>query len=133
MELSFKIVSQIELVALYAAVVATAVLVWDVIKWRRAGARLKGTVTANMVTFGMGQMDDQAYVVIDVDNIGDRPTTISGVYLKGYANRWNELREKPEKQYVINSALQANYSIPYRFDVGANFKASVLQTPGLET
>lgn len=132
MELSFEIVGQIEPVALYAAIVATAVLVWDIIKWRRSGARLKGIAGSNMVTFGMGPMDNQRHVVISVDNIGDRPTTVSGVYLQGYANRWRRFRRRPDKSAVINSGLQANYPIPHRLDVGANFKASVQQTPELE-
>jgi len=44
LEISFQIVEEIDLIAVYAAVVATFVLAWDIVKWLRSGPclRMKG-------------------------------------------------------------------------------------------
>lgn len=132
MEISFNFSDKIDPVAIYAAVIASAVLIWDIVKWLRSGVRLRGYAQANMITVGMGYLDGKTYVNVNVDNVGDRPTTIQVVGLHGYASIWDQIRKKRNRNAVFNSGFQENYPIPYRLDVGGNFRASVLQDEDLE-
>lgn len=132
MQLSFHFIGQIDPVALYAAVVATAVFVWDIVKWRQSGVHLKGYANSNMKTLHMGDLDDLTYISIRVNNEGDRPTTITGIYLKSYGSAWKKFRKNSSFQAVVNSYLEDRYPIPYRFEVGAPYTALILQTPELE-
>ncbi len=66
-----------DLVAAYAAVVATLVLVWDIIKWRRAGARLSVWVSFDAFKESEG---DQRRAIISVSNVGDSPATLTHIW-----------------------------------------------------
>jgi hypothetical protein len=130
MEVSLK--GEIDLIALYAAVVATGVLLWDVVKWWRSGPRLKGKVSTNMATINMGPMDNDTHVIIDLSNIGDRATTLKGLYITGYESRCARLRGKARYNAFIRSGLEDSYPVPGSLGLGANFKASFMQTPDIE-
>lgn len=68
-----------EIVAWWGAVVATLVFVWDIYKWRQAGAVLEVTVAPNMEPYGnlLKQMTAKTYVVIEVVNKGSKKTTMA--------------------------------------------------------
>jgi len=132
MDLAFNLSGQLDPVAAYAAVVATVVLLWDIVKWRQSGMRLKARVNVNMMTVGMGPMDRNKYIVVNVDNVGGKPTTIHGLYFHGYRNWIDKLRHKPRSSAFINSGLQNNYPIPYNINVGMNFMGSALQDSEVE-
>ncbi len=74
--------------AVYAAVVSTVVLVWDVVKWRMAGPRLRVTVQTRLVRLGNGQIDPTTYLGAQVTNCGDRPTTLMSFGALTYKNDW---------------------------------------------
>jgi hypothetical protein len=77
-------------IAIYAAVVSTLVLVWDIVKWMQTGSRLRLRATCN-VAYGDSrvtrttQKDNvqvqelEEYCHIEVTNIGDQPETILGL------------------------------------------------------
>ena len=64
-------------IAVYAAVVATAVAIWDVVKWKMQGPNLEVQVQSGMKLYGGGATDDREFIVLRVTNRGDRPTTIT--------------------------------------------------------
>jgi hypothetical protein len=41
MEVSFTLADELDPIAIYAALVASVVLIWDIIKWAREGPKLK--------------------------------------------------------------------------------------------
>ena len=75
-------------IAVYAAVVSTVVLAWDVVKWRMSGPRLRITVQVNLMFVGNGKLDPTRYVGAQVTNCGDRPTTLQSFGAFIYKNDW---------------------------------------------
>ena len=129
MEFSFQIVDKVDPVAAYAAVIATLVALWDIIKWWNSGPKLQGSARLNMRMFGSYTPEDQNFVAVDVYNAGDRPTTIRGVYIHGYASWWKRLRDRPKHAAVVNrSILDETYPLPYALDVGSEYRAIFEQT-----
>lgn len=80
-------------IAVYAAVVATAVAIWDVVKWKMQGPNLDVEVQSGMKLYGTGASDDREFIVMRVTNRGDRPTTITNMgyllYRDDFVARWN--------------------------------------------
>ena len=80
-------------IAVYAAVVATAVAVWDVIKWKMQGPNLEVEVQSRMKLYGGAVPDDREFIVMRVTNRGDRPTTITNMgyllYRDDFVARWS--------------------------------------------
>nr|WP_315848382.1 hypothetical protein [uncultured Rhodoferax sp.] len=77
-------------IAIYAAVVSTFVLAWDVVKWVSSGARLRAYAKCDVtypdarvirtVQTESGESRELAdYCHVEVANIGDQPTTILNV------------------------------------------------------
>ena len=80
-------------IAVYAAVVATAVAVWDIAKWKLQGPRLQVEAQAGMKLYGGEAPDERTYIVMRVTNRGDRPTTITNMgylqYRDDFVAWWN--------------------------------------------
>lgn len=84
--------------AVYAAVVSTVVLVWDVVKWRISGPRLRVVVQTQLRLVGNGQLDPVTYLGVRVTNYGDRPTTLLSLGALVYKNDWLAFiqRDRPD-------------------------------------
>jgi hypothetical protein len=84
--------------AVYAAVVSTVVLVWDVVKWRMSGPRLRLTVQTRLALLGNGQLDTTTCLGVQVTNYGDSPTTLMSFGALMYKNDWLALvqADRPE-------------------------------------
>jgi hypothetical protein len=67
-----------DIAAWWGAAIATALLIWDLYKWRRSGPHLEISVSPNMSTFGSAQMYGEGpFVVLEVRNNGNRKTTLT--------------------------------------------------------
>jgi hypothetical protein len=75
-------------IAVYAAIVATFVLAWDIVKWAMQGPKLTVEVQAGMRVYGGDVPDDRNYVVVRVTNRGDRATTITNMGYLLYRDDW---------------------------------------------
>ena len=126
MELQLTFADKIDPVAIYAAVVATFVLVWDVVKWIRVGPRLTGYASPNMRIFSAMETDDNLYVFFQVSNNGTAKTTITNVGLVGYASPMAWIRAKPTRAGFVNHS-ELSYPLPYVLDAGERFTSKVLQ------
>jgi hypothetical protein len=82
--------STTDLIAIYAAIVATFVLIWDIVKWATSGARLRvhakcdvfysDSRVIKVTPTESGQSQQLAdYCHIEVSNIGDQPATILSI------------------------------------------------------
>lgn len=60
--------------AWWGAIIATLVLIWDIYKWKKRGAKIVIKARPNMVGV---PSDDKTYIVVIVTNRGDLPTTIT--------------------------------------------------------
>jgi hypothetical protein len=80
-------------IAVYAAVVATAVAIWDVAKWKMQGPCLEVEVQSGMRRYGGEAPDKREFIVLRVTNRGDRPTTITNMgyllYRDDFLARWS--------------------------------------------
>ena len=79
--------------AVYAAVVATAVAIWDVAKWKMQGPNLEVEVQSGMKLYGGAVTDERVFIVMRVTNRGDRPTTITNMgyllYRDDFVAKWS--------------------------------------------
>jgi 5-enolpyruvylshikimate-3-phosphate synthase len=65
-------------IAIYAALVATTAVLWDIYKWKTAGSNLDAHVATNMkVTGGPSRYGDDTLMILTISNRGDRATTIT--------------------------------------------------------
>ncbi len=127
MELTLNFVDEIDPVAIYAAIVATAILVWEVIKWFRSGPRLTGRTQPNTIVVGGFPEDKDTYVFVEVRNVGDRRTTIKGVYLIGYESFWHLLRRRGKFNAMVVHEDPA-YPLPFVLEDGRVFHSKLTQT-----
>lgn len=71
MELKISIKAT-EIVAWWGAIVATIVLIWDIIKWRSAGLRIKFRVYPNLIVIGKPELEGKTYINAKASNIGGK-------------------------------------------------------------
>ncbi len=117
--------------AAYGAVVATASIGWQVFTWWHKGAKLRGHATPNMMEIGGPTEDNNKYIVLDISNVGDAPTTITIVVLLAHRHRFSKLLRWTEvKAAVVNHNMAQ--SIPYALPSGGRFMSRVIQTPEIE-
>ena len=85
-----------DLAAWWGALVATAVLVFEVIKWRKSRAAVHVTAKPNMQLVGSGVMGAEKHILITATNRGGQPTTITHVIVAQYPHWMARIRGKPD-------------------------------------
>ena len=124
----------IDIVAFYAAVVATIVLIWDIVKWMRSGPILKLRVmpTANIVS-GLGERKKKDYVAVWAINVGNKSTTIGNMGVIYYPNLYSKILKKNAKAMIVNCVnnVASNSGVPYVLDVGKEWMGMVVHTDEL--
>ena len=131
MEFSFTLADKIDPVAIYAALVATIVLLWDVIKWWRQGPRLQGSAVPDMIVIGGHPEDRNTYISFSVSNVGSAPTTIKTVGLVAYRRpSWMLPRKQAEGAHIRHG--YPGYELPCLLAPGAEFRSRVIQQPMIE-
>ena len=88
-------------IALYAAVVSTIALTLSLRKWFLTGPVLALSVMARGKTFGGAEPDDREYIVLNVTNRGDIPTTLSTMAVFQYRTIFHRWRRKPYFAAII--------------------------------
>ena len=78
----------------YAAIVATGALALEIRRWFETGARLSISVMPQMQTFNIPGTEGNNYLVVNVSNRGQTPTTITHFALFHYGSWINWLRRK---------------------------------------
>jgi hypothetical protein len=123
-------------IAVYAALVATAVVVWDVYKWWRSErVRLTGFISPNMITHGGAttpQTKGNKYLLLRVQNRGTVTCTVQLVHLKQYKSWFDELRGKTSLTAIVNHTTNFGPEIPFRLGSGDEFSSGILQNDELE-
>lgn len=87
-------IENIEYVAWWGAIVSSLVLIWDIVKWMKSGAKVRSTVIFNMhyddakliseneVDGGGVDREYEEYCHIEFTNIGTLPTTLMGIQVE---------------------------------------------------
>jgi hypothetical protein len=123
MQFTFTLANKVDPVALYAAFVATMVLVWNIYVWRHSGPRLEVTATMNMLIIGgTPEEESKTFLIVRATNVGSKKTTITNVLIISYDNIWRRVRNRPSFTAVFNN-VGGSYPIPYVLDVGHNFSS----------
>ena len=116
-----------EWAAWWGAIVATVVLLWDVYKWKKAGANVSISVSPDMQLFQPGQgLEDKTYIVVEVVNNGDRPTTITHLFLKTFKNRFEYFRKKTSMNAVVPDP-GGTQGIPFVLEPGNRWNGMIDQ------
>jgi hypothetical protein len=89
--------------AWWGAIVATMVLVWDIIKWRSRGPRIKANITQDPDGYG-------AEFLVFVTNTGDLPATIESVKFRCLVRRALVLRRDVDLNHSFS--LSGNNGFP---------------------
>ncbi|MGB8428776.1 MAG: hypothetical protein WCE72_03065 [Pseudolabrys sp.] len=121
---------QLDPVAIYAAIVSTVVLIWQIFVWRRVRPRLKVSASANMIT--ASSVDKDTYVVANVRNVGTQRTTITHVVMYAYPNWRDRWHSKPSDTFVIKHGLPAGYPLPHVIEAGRTFMSMIRQNEQVE-
>jgi len=90
-----------DVAAWWGAVIATAVLIWDIYKWRTAGPRIALDVRSGMKFLNDPSGKDDFFITVRVTNTGDRPTTITNMGFAYYSSFVRYLLKKPTKAVTI--------------------------------
>ena len=130
MELILNIEGKLDLIAIYAAVVATAILIWDVAKWLRTGPRIKLRASANMEMLNDPdpRRVGKTYILVVVTNVGSSPTTVTHLAVAFYKNQWDRVRRRPKEQGVIMIAQATPHlPLPHVLRVGEEWSGMIEQ------
>lgn len=135
MEITLNIVAQLDPIAVYAALVATAILIWDVVKWLRSGPRIRVRANPNMIFFNVPDplREGKTFIFVTVANVGSSPTTITNFGGTYFRNRWDQLRRKPDKQFVVAVPQAAQHlPLPHVLKVGEEWSGIIEQTAEID-
>jgi len=115
-----------EIAAWWGAVIGTAVLVWDIIKYSRSGVRLRVKAMPGMNVIGIpGVPEDQFSISVEASNISSQSTTITHLCLKHYKNLWNLIRAKHSMQGVVMNP--ATGRLPHVLEPGTRWTGLINQ------
>ncbi len=124
-----------DFVAIYAAVVATGVAIWDGYKWWRSERlHLSGFVTSNMIAFGGSstpETEGNHYTVLRVQNRGSVSCEVQLVQLSHYKTWFELLRRKPSFNAIVVHTRHFGPDVPHRLEPAAEFSSGVEQTDEL--
>jgi len=116
---------QIDLIAIYAAIVATLVFLWDIIKWWRKGARLHMRCNTNMII--VPSDSSEKYIIVNIANNGDLPTTIQSMSYMNYSSKWPIIRKRDNTAFLVNET-----SLPHILRPGEYWQGMSVQDEKLE-
>ena len=120
--INFK--TEIDPVAVYAAVVATVAMAHTIYQALRTGPRLSGSTSANMKL--IPSIDDATYISINVSNKGSRRTTVTTLAVMAYPSLLAKWRNRADQTFIIPNPLQV--SPPKALEPGDYFIAMSHQT-----
>lgn len=127
----FSLTSVTDYIAVYAAVLSTLLLIWDVYKHKTRGARLALRANKNLQIHGgtAFQYDqDELWASVSVTNVGDLPITLTSFGVTIYTSTFNRWRGKAkgDKSYALLSPRVA-VNLPVKLGPGDEWRPLVKQ------
>jgi hypothetical protein len=125
-------------IAVYAAVVSTAVMIWDVCKWRREKiVKLDGAATPGMEAFGSAVTPitkGRKYVAVRVANQGSLTCEVTHLVLLSHSNAFNRWRGKNNGAAFVADPVSSvtQCRLPFTLEPGKQFMGMIEQTAELE-
>lgn len=120
-------------VAIYGAVVATIVLLWDGVKWYADHqAKLDVHLSTGMRSYNIPNLEDKELMALRATNMSNRATTITHMTMQLYPSWWAYLRRKPSKSWIVVDQL-LNQPLPYVLEPGKIWTGTGVQTEDIST
>lgn len=135
-----------DVIAGYAAIVATSAFLWNIYEWITSGPRIYLTARPNaqMLRDHQGQLyayfltgteskGKEVYVFFTVTNNGDKPTTIYNPAFFYYKSWWSMIyrRWKPDESLLIKNP-GIIHSTPYFLQPGSVWEGKAIQNGRIE-
>ena len=123
------------IVAAYAAIVATGALALEVRRWFESGPRLNIQVMPEMKTFNMPGTEDNTYLIADVANRGNSPTTITHFAMRDFGSWFGRLRSKAKWSGIVVRPYPAGAApnIPAKLEPGERWSGMALHNDELRS
>ena len=125
--MSFQFTTDLDPIAVYAAIVATAALLLCLIQWYRSGARLTGHAIGNMRLHP--DPTNRTYINLTVYNRGSRKTTVTGLAISAYRSWWATITRQRSELFAIQRPLHVD--LPLSIEAGHYFTAGIPQADDL--
>ena len=125
--MSFQFTTDLDPIAVYAAIVATAALLLCLVQWHRSGARLTGHAIGNMRVHP--DPSNRTYINLTVYNRGSRKTTVTGLAISAYRSWWASIIGRRSELFAIQRPLYVD--LPLSIEAGHYFTAGIPQTDDL--
>lgn len=110
------------------ATVSLGILIWDIIKASREGARLRVTCRPNMLFMNSDStFSERKHVSVAVVNRGNLPTTVTHLVVHFYSSRLQRLLRKPQEQGCILQQHHFTPQLPYVLRPGEIWSGIVYQ------
>ena len=103
-----------DIAAWWGAGLATLVLVWDIYKWKTAGARLTVKVVPGMQM--AGDPTEKLHILVEAVNRGDRLTTLTHLAVYQYASAFDRARGKRKASLLVPKP--GGNDLPYELEPG---------------
>lgn len=102
-------------------ILALAALGWDIYKWKTTGVpKLRIRASGPMISNDPG--DRQQYISIRVTNVGDKPTTLTGLTYRYYKHKPSRFRKtQSEEQGFFNLFVITPPPLPFKLEVGSEW------------
>lgn len=115
-------------VAVYGAVVATIVLLWDGVKWYADHqAKLDVHLSTGMRSFNIPELEGKELMVLRAINMSNRATTITHMTMQLYPSWLAYIRRRPSQSWIVVDHLP-NQPLPYVLEPGKIWTGTGLQT-----
>lgn len=121
-----------EVIAVYAGVVSTIVLAWDIWKYRHSGPQLDVAVQTGMKMVGDPQFKDKTLMTMRATNRGDRPTTLTHFTLHKYDSWWQFVRKRASYNAIVNTWGPGIQRTPHVLQPGEVWTGIADQTADIE-
>lgn len=118
--------------AWWGAFIATFLLVWDVVKWITAGARLKLRVQYDMILVNHPNHDGDIFIIVSVVNRGTLPATITQLAGTTYQNKIKRWLRKSPKAFVVIQRGELGSGIPFLLEPGREWQGFISQNSEME-
>lgn len=97
---------------------ATVVLVWDYIKWRKEGPKITASAKSGWQASGIDELEGQDLTYVSVVNSGNLPTTLISWGMYWYPRGINRFNKKKRQAFVVKGGLAGVGEVPKKLEPG---------------
>ncbi len=116
-----------DVAAWWGAIVATAVLGWDVYKWRRRGAEIRVYASPDMQAMPpLPSAPDATFIFVSVTNHGGQATTITNLAGVHYKSIFHALFDRASARFVVGN-VPFGPPLPHRLEPGDRWTGGINQ------